>query len=101
MKLLPTLVGAKNVGDGQIQKPPRMENRLLLGTAASGWAIVLPNWKRLLLLNVVPPPAITPRVMVNRALLCAKAASEMETHKTSSRVFMVLIRLVINKHYPT
>ncbi len=76
------------MGAGTIQNPPWMEKRVLLGTAASGWAMVLPNWKRLLALNVVPPLAITLRVMVNRALLWAKAASEIMTAKKSRRVFI-------------
>ncbi len=31
------------IGAGQIQNPPWMENRGLLGTAARGWPTVLPN----------------------------------------------------------
>ncbi len=60
-----------------------MEKRVLLGTAATGWAMVLFNWKRLLVLDVVPPLAITLRVMANRELLWAVVVSETATNRMS------------------
>src|ERR1035441_769273 len=68
-----------------------MENRLLLGMAASGWAMVLPTWKRLLVLNVAPPPPITPRVMVKRALLCAEADAKASIQARTNVPRVVLI----------
>jgi hypothetical protein len=44
--------------------------------------MVLSSWNRALLLEVVPPPAITPRVMSNRALLWAKAVPERQISRS-------------------
>jgi hypothetical protein len=68
-----------------------MEKRALLGTAASGCAMVLPNRNRALLLNVVPPPATTLRVMLNRALLWARTLVERETNRNKNKVFIVAL----------
>jgi hypothetical protein len=79
------------IGAGQIQNPPWMENRVLAGTAASGWAMVLPNWNRELLLKVVPPPATTLRVMVKRLLLCAWATDPKARRIINKKNILILI----------
>lgn len=66
-----------------------MEKRRLLGAAVSGCPMVLPNWKRLLVLNVSPPPATTLRTMENRPLLCAsareKASGKLKANTAKNR----------------
>ena len=47
------------------------------------------NWKRLLEL-VSPPPAMTPRVMVNRGLLWAKALVESKINRNNDKDFIVI-----------
>jgi len=82
------------MGAGKIQKPPWIEKRALDGTAARGWAAVLPNWNRELALNVVPPPAITLRVILKRLLLWAKAVTETERSKSKQTIFILRLRSV-------
>jgi hypothetical protein len=79
MMLVPISTRKDMLGAGQIQNPPWMENRLPTGTAASGWAMVLPNSKRLVLLNVAPPPATTLREMAKRLLLCANVPQQQNS----------------------
>ena len=59
--------------------------------------MVLPNLNRELVLNVVPPPAITLRVMVKRELLWAKAVPATATNKSRKSVF---IRIILGEFRP-